>query len=62
MAEATVTVKLSPKEFDLVREAIGETHDHAKKASVDQTLTAGARQKLRTKALLLSDISKKLGQ
>jgi phage tail sheath protein FI len=60
MAEATVTVKLTPAEFDLTREAITTAHDQAKKDGVDQTLTADVRQKIRAKQLLLRNLGAKL--
>ena len=62
MAEATVTLKLSPTEFDLVREALTFTHVEVLKAtSSTKTSDAAERQKLRAKALRLNDLSGKLG-
>lgn len=62
MAEATVTIKLSPQEFDLVREALTFTHAEVLKAtSSTQTPEPGDRQKLRAKALRLNDLSTRFG-
>lgn len=62
MAEATVTIKLSPQEFDLVREAITFTHVEVLKAtSSTKTTEPAERQKLRAKALRLNDLSTRFG-
>ena len=61
MAEATVTIKFSPAEFDLVREANTFTHVEVLAAtSSTKTTDPGERQKLRAKALRLNDLSTKL--
>ena len=62
MAEATVTIKLSPQEFDLVREAITFTHVEVLKAtSSTKTTEPAERQKLRAKALRLNELSTRFG-
>jgi len=62
VAEATVTIKLSPQEFDLVREAITFTHVEVLKAtSSTKTTEPAERQKLRAKALRLNDLSTRFG-
>jgi len=61
MSEATVTIKLAPVEFDLVREAVVQAGESAKKDSQDSTLSASVRSKIRTKHVQLHDLSQRLG-
>jgi flagellar biosynthesis/type III secretory pathway protein FliH len=62
MAEATVTIKLTPQEFDIVRDSLVRTHQNVLSAtSASITPDAAERQKLRAEALLLHDLGKKLG-
>jgi flagellar biosynthesis/type III secretory pathway protein FliH len=61
MAEATVTLKLSPKEFDLIRDALEEMHSSRMTASSPSIQPDPAtRSRLKAEALLVSDLGKKL--
>ena len=61
MAEATVTIKLNPAEFDFVREAVTLAHDAAREAGADLSATANERAKARSKQLQLKELGAKLG-
>lgn len=62
MAEASVTIKATPQEFDLLREALACFHDGLQRdGSPSITPDAGERQKIRSKALLVQDLGVRLG-
>jgi len=61
VAEATVTIKLSPAEFDLVRESITLAGSEANEVVADMSAHASDRQKARAKVLQLKDLGAKLG-
>ena len=61
MAEATITIKLSPQEFDLAREAIQSAITEVNETVADMSAHASDRQKARARLLRLQDLSKRLG-
>jgi hypothetical protein len=61
MAEATVTLKLTPAEFDLIRGAIRGAHERAKDVSLSGNTEIIIRNQNRTLAVQLADLIKKIG-
>lgn len=61
MAEASVTIKLNPVEFDLIRGSINVAFDLANEVVADMSASANDRSKARSKAVQLKDLGAKLG-
>jgi hypothetical protein len=61
MAEATVMLKLTPAEFDLVRAAIRFHHAKEMSTTEDSRTEVKKRNEARTRAMLLKSLIEKIG-
>lgn len=56
MADASVTIKLNPREFDLVRESVVRTRDEYERISRDREQSPQVRREAQGKAVQLGTL------
>jgi len=56
MASASITLKITPEEFDTLRQSLQSTYNGCRRLAKDSSLTPGAREAHRTRASAVADI------